>query len=96
MVRYSTWWSRGEVAQQRRGASGPVVIEGHEGVVEDERRPLLLGHLANQAEARREVDLVERAPRQLLHGHPVAGFRGPDPEGEVELVDLRPAGIGRR
>ncbi len=96
VVRYSTWKSRARSRSSsaaRRARASSKVTNGSSKM---SGGPLLLGHLAHEAQSRREIDLVERAPGQLLDRHPVAGLRRPDPERQVLLVDLRPAGSARR
>ena len=56
-----TWKSARDPLEQLEGARRPGVVEGHERVVEDERRPAVAGHEPDQPEPGGEVDEIERA-----------------------------------
>ena len=68
-------------------AGRAVVVERHERVVEDERRPAVLRDEADEAEAGGQVDLVQRSLGQLLDGDPVAALRGKDADVQRGVVD---------
>ena len=80
----------GEVLEHRDGARRSFVVEGDERVVEDQRRICRLRHLADDAQARAQVELVERAVRQAAHVDPVIQLRRVDAERQRLLVDLEP------
>ena len=64
-----------DVAQQVERARRALVVEGHERVVEDERRPPVAGDEPHEADPRREVDRVERALAERRDVDPVAALR---------------------
>src|SRR5512140_1028402 len=78
---------RGQLAKDPNGAGGPVVVERHERVVEDERRAAVLRDQAHQAEARGEVDLVEGPLREILDADPVATLWREDPDVQRLVID---------
>ena len=51
----------GDALQERERAGRTLVVEGHERIVEDERRAPVAGHEAHEPEPRGQVDEVERA-----------------------------------
>ena len=82
-----TWKS---VETSRSSSQRPrraLVVERHERVVEDERRPPVAGHEPDEAQPRGEVDGVERALRQLAHRHPVVALGREHLDAEVRVVD---------
>ena len=69
----------------------PPVVEGHERVVEDERRPPVAGHQPDEAEAGDQEDEVERALAERTDRHPVALLGRMDLDVERLVVDPDPA-----
>ena len=78
----------GDVAQQLEGPRRAGVVERHERVVEDERRPPVAGHEPDEPDPGDEVDEVERALAQRRDVDPVAALRGVDADVERLVVDL--------
>src|SRR5690349_10623140 len=76
-----------DLAQELEGAGGAAVVERHERVVQDERRPPVAGHEPDQAEASGQVDDVERALAELRDGHPVIALRREHVDAQVLVVD---------
>src|SRR5262245_16713746 len=84
------------VAQQLEGPPGALVVERHERVVEDQRRPAVARHEPDQPDPCHEVDEVERALAERRHVDPVAALRrvNPDVEGLVVDLDAAVAALG--
>ena len=83
-----TWKSLRQVLEHLQRALGALGVEGHERIVEEQRRRAGLGHLADDAQARAQVQLVERALRQAADVDPVVQLRRKDAECQRLLVDL--------
>ena len=82
-----TWKSVAIDSQQVERPRRPRVVEGHERVVEDQRRPPVAGHQPDEPEPGDEVDEVERALAERRDGDPVALLRGVDLDVERLVVD---------
>ena len=94
-----TWKSRGDRLEQLERPRRARVVEGHERIVEDERRPAVAGHEPDQPEPGDEVDEVERALAQRADRDPVVLLGGVDLDVERLVVDpdapVATAGHGR-
>src|SRR5918993_1022953 len=80
-----------DLLEQLQGAGGTSVVEGHERVVQDQRRPPVAGHEPDQPEPGGEVDDVQRALGQVRDRDPVALLRRVHLDAEVGVVDTDPA-----
>ena len=77
----------GDPLEQVERAGRASVVEGHERVVEDERRAPVAGDQPNEAQPRREVHQVERALAEAGDRDPVAELGGEDLDVEGLVVD---------
>src|SRR4051812_10147783 len=82
---------RGELAEESERTRRSLGVECHEGIVEHERRSAVARHQPYEAEAGRQVDEIERPPRELADRDPVTTLRGEDLDPEVGVVDANPA-----
>ena len=87
---------RREFAQQHRGPRRPLIVEGHERVVQDQRRPLALRDQTNEADAGGQVDLVDGALAQTGWRPPSRHAREPRRRRPGSGRRSRPCGSGRR
>jgi hypothetical protein len=55
-----TWKSALTSRSSSRARAGALVVEGHERVVEHERRATVPGDQADESDARREIDRIQR------------------------------------
>ena len=77
-----------DVAQELERAGRSGVVEGHERVVEDQRRPPVAGHEPDEPDAGDEIDEIERPLAQRRDVDPVAPLRRVEPDVEGLVVDL--------
>ena len=81
------WKSSATALEQVERARRPLVVERHERIVEDQRRPPVAGHEPDEAEPGREIDEVERALAERRDRHPVAALGRVDVDVERLVVD---------
>ncbi len=81
----------GQRAEEPQRLGRPSVVEGHERVVEDERRSPVAGDEADEAEPGREVDLVEGALAELPDVDPARPLGREHGHVEGPVVDLDPS-----
>ena len=82
-----TWKSAAIALEQGRGPGRPGVVERHERVVEDQRRPAVAGDEPDEPEPGDEVDEVERALAQRADRDPVVLLGGVDLDVQRLVVD---------
>ena len=90
-----TWKSRDIVAEQLERPGRPAVVEGHERVVEDERRAAIAGDEPDEPEAGGQVDEVERALAERPDVDPVALLRRAEPDVRASCRRPHTVGSGR-